>query len=407
MKRTMRFASLCGILCLLSLLCLPSVALAAAPFTWDGNHWLAIDGQTPIIGAKCKGVDVSYYDREIDWERVQNDGISFALIRVYHKDEGAGKASGIDEDLYWEYNSSECERLGIPYGAYCYSEARTVAEAEAEADAVIALLRGHHLSYPVYFDMEDPGLDLVENRQLLADMAKAFVNKIRAAGYEPGFYSNLRWRKSFLTDPFFDTIPYWLAEWTNPEDKILYTYDGDFGIWQAAGDSAGMWVDGISVPCDINFDFRANAPAVNPTVGVPYFVAEGSMYRLYNPYTGEHLYTSGYEEACQAVRQEWLYEGIGWIAPTSSDDPVFRLYNPFSGDHHYTRSIAERDALTPLGWVYEGIGWYSADGGVPIYRQFNPYEAIGAHNYTTSLEEDYFLESIGWVSEGIAWYGLE
>lgn len=404
MKRKTKTLPIVSTLCLLGAMLVPSIAQAGEPFSWNGSNWVSADGETPIYGAKCKGVDVSFYDHEIDWEAVKNDGISFALIRVYHKGEGAGKESGVDEDVYWEYNASECERLGIPYGAYCYSEARTVAEAEAEADAVIELLKGHTLSYPVYFDMEDPGLDDVANRTLLAQMANAFTTRMKAAGYQTGFYANLRWRNNFLTDPFFDSLDFWLAEWTH-DDKPIYTYDGDFDIWQACGDDF-YYVDGIGL-ADINFDFRPNAPAPNLTVGIPRNAEPGTMFRLYNAYTGEHLYTSGYEEATQAVHAGWIYEGIAWIAPTTSSTPVYRLYNPYSGDHHYTTGAEERDALTALGWIDEGVGWYSDDNqAVPLYRQFNPYESIGAHNYTTSREENDFLASIGWIAEGIAWYGI-
>lgn len=132
-----------------------------------------------------------------------------------------------------------------------------------------------------------------------------------------------------------------------------------------------------------------------------------SMYRLYNPYTGEHFYTSNSTERDGLVDVGWLYEGEGWRAPRASSSPVYRLYNKYAGDHHYTMSVSERDSLVASGWSYEGIGWYSDDSkGTPLYRQYNPYATTGSHNYTTSKGENDSLVAVGWRAEGIAWYGI-
>lgn len=132
-----------------------------------------------------------------------------------------------------------------------------------------------------------------------------------------------------------------------------------------------------------------------------------TMYRLYNPYSGEHLYTKDLKEQIALVKLGWHDEGVAWLTPTSGD-PIYRLYNPYSSDHHYTMDAKERDSLVKLGWKYEGIGWYSSSSsiGVPVYRQFNPYEQVGTHNYTLSKTENDTLAQIGWKAEGIAWYAV-
>ena len=131
------------------------------------------------------------------------------------------------------------------------------------------------------------------------------------------------------------------------------------------------------------------------------------MYRLYNPYSGEHFYTADRPERVTLTGLGWHYEGVGWIAPATGD-PVYRLYNPYAGDHHYTLSAKERDALKRAGWRYEGIGWHSATasdkGSKPLYREYNPYATTGTHNYTLDANEHHHLISLGWRNEGIAWY---
>ena len=128
------------------------------------------------------------------------------------------------------------------------------------------------------------------------------------------------------------------------------------------------------------------------------------MYRLYNPYTLEHLFTSGEWEKDNLPNAGWIYEGVAWEAPTTGT-PIYRLYNPYSDGHFYTASEAEIDTLLPLGWQLDGVVTYGADSsGTPIYRLFNPYETKNYHHYTTSQEEIDMLVPLGWILEGVAWY---
>lgn len=134
-----------------------------------------------------------------------------------------------------------------------------------------------------------------------------------------------------------------------------------------------------------------------------------TMWRLYNPNSGEHFYTGNAKERDMLVRIGWKSEGEGWTAPTSGD-PVYRLYNPNAGDHHYTLNPGERDMLVKVGWTYEGVGWHSATASdtdrKPLYRQYNPNAVAGAHNYTLSKAENDHLARIGWCAEGLAWYAV-
>ena len=128
------------------------------------------------------------------------------------------------------------------------------------------------------------------------------------------------------------------------------------------------------------------------------------MYRLYNPNSGEHFYTGNGIERDKVRDAGWVYEGIGWQAPTNGD-PVYRMYNPNAGDHHYTMNQAEVDNLKRHGWSYEGISWYSdTSKAIKVYRAYNPNARAGSHNYTMNYNEQRNLTSQGWRDEGIAWY---
>ena len=132
-----------------------------------------------------------------------------------------------------------------------------------------------------------------------------------------------------------------------------------------------------------------------------------TMYRLYNPNSGEHFYTKDESEKAGLVEKGWNDEGIGWIAPVTSKTPVYRLYNANAGDHHYTLKEEEKDNLISAGWNFEGIGWYSDDEkAVPLYREYNPNAVTGTHNYTTDKAEHDGLVAAGWHDEGIGWYAI-
>lgn len=140
-------------------------------------------------------------------------------------------------------------------------------------------------------------------------------------------------------------------------------------------------------------------------------LGSGDMYRLYNPNSGEHFYTSNKAEKDHLVSLGWRYEGIGWQAPTVSNYPVYRLYNAYGGEHHYTMNVDEKNNLVKLGWKYEGIGWFSADpkdsNSVPLLREYNPNAFSNNHNYTTNSKEHSWLVSLGWKDEGKAWYATK
>ena len=131
------------------------------------------------------------------------------------------------------------------------------------------------------------------------------------------------------------------------------------------------------------------------------------MHRLYNPNSGEHLYTGSVVERDLLKGYGWHYEGVAWNAPVSGGTPVYRVYNPNSGDHHYTSDETEREMLVDLGWIYEGVAWNSvSEVGIPLYRLWNPNADCGSHHYTGSVDERDMLVNVGWIYEGIGWYGL-
>ena len=143
-------------------------------------------GAEKPANATQQGIDVSSHQGKIDWEQVKNSALAdYAIIRC-----GYGVNQTDKDDKYWDYNSSECERLGIPYGTYLYSGADTTAKAKSEAEHVVRLLQGKNLTYPIYYDMEADMLNQLSSTQI-GNIAKTFLNTMESYGYKNvAVYSN-------------------------------------------------------------------------------------------------------------------------------------------------------------------------------------------------------------------------
>ena len=155
----------------------------------------------------------------------------------------------------------------------------------------------------------------------------------------------------------------------------------------------------------------ANNRKWNSSTQKYYYVTDSinceAIWRVFNPYTREHLYTQSYTEYSHLGSIGWTQEGVAWYSPLSSKTEVYRLFNPYTGDHLYTTSNKEYDQRGSEGWRKEGRAFYSDDSqGVEVFRAFNPYEIVGTHHYTTSKKEYDQLGPKGWVPEGLAWYGV-
>lgn len=133
-----------------------------------------------------------------------------------------------------------------------------------------------------------------------------------------------------------------------------------------------------------------------------------TIFRLYNLWSGEHLFTGNLEEIQSLLKTGWWkMEGAAWRAPSVSQCPVYRVMDPITLEHFYTMNEEEYTSLEKRGFQGEGIGFYSASSDQkPLYRLFNPNALFGAHHYTEDLHEREVLLSQGWKDEGIAWYGL-
>ncbi len=133
--------------------------------------------------------------------------------------------------------------------------------------------------------------------------------------------------------------------------------------------------------------------------------ATQDVLRLYNRWSGEHLYTTSRAEYNSLGKVGWSGEGTAWAAPSSGSNPVWRLYNRWSGDHLLTSDRKEYDTLGRAGWNREGVAFYSG-GGVSVWRLYNRWLKAGTHLLTTDKTEYDNLIRDGWSGEGVAFYAV-
>ena len=196
-----------------------------------------------------KGIDVSEFQGKIDWEKVKNDGIEFAILRC-----GYGMDFSNQDDVEYERNANECEKLGIPYGVYLMSYANTVEKARSEAEHVLRLIEGRKISLGVWYDIEDNGTSGAINKETLTNIINTFCNTIKNAGHRVGVYASLNWLENKIERIIRDNYDIWVAQYYSKCE-----YEGKYIMWQHT--SSGK-VNGISTNVDMNILYE-DLPVIN------------------------------------------------------------------------------------------------------------------------------------------------
>ena len=215
-------------------------------FTADSNlKYYSENGKS----ASTEGIDVSSYSGDIDWKKVRESGIDFAMIRVGGRGYGENGEMYTDERALEYINGAKAE--GIKVGAYFFSQAISTEEAIEEADYVKTVLGDIKLDYPVAYDWEiikddDARTDNVSANQA-TECARAFCDRVKELGYTPILYSPSRelyfkYDLSRLAD-----IDIWYCEYAN-----VPTFYYEFSMWQY---SATGTIDGIDGAVDLNVCF--------------------------------------------------------------------------------------------------------------------------------------------------------
>lgn len=244
--------------------------LESGGWKWYGiPNWIDYSS-IPVINTSSiiKCVDVSSYQKDIDWNLVKSSGINHAILKAIRKD--------LNPDNKFEQNWNGCKSAGIIVsGVYNYSYATTVAKAKADAQKVLSILNGRKCT--VWLDLEDKcqqGLGI-----LLKDIINAYRDVIVSAGYDFGIYTGPSFYNPYIK-PYISQIKcdrWWLARYYNGYNKMpvsinpneqynpkIMTGMSDIYAWQYTSSGQVSGIDG-GVDLSVVYGDVKSSIIINPT----------------------------------------------------------------------------------------------------------------------------------------------
>jgi len=201
------------------------------------------------LAGTYKGIDVSYYQGNIDWAKVAASGIKYAIIRAGYRGYTQGT---LKEDEKFSDNILGALQNDIPVGVYFVTKAITKEEGIEEADYVLELIKPYNVTWPVVIDIE-PNKALDDRTAVLSaaertEIILAFCQRIEEAGYTPMIYGGVGTFMNHLEIEKLEGVDKWFAQYFNQPYLRYY-----FGIWQQ---SESGTVPGIKGNVDIDFSIN-------------------------------------------------------------------------------------------------------------------------------------------------------
>lgn len=187
-----------------------------------------------------KGIDVSQWQGNIDFNAVKKSGIDFVIIRA-----GYGREIS-QKDPYFEQNYKRAKAAGLNVGVYWYSYAVSAEDATREAKMCLKAIAGKQFEYPIYFDLEEAS-QFAKGRAFCDNLVKAFCNEIEKAGYFAGLYCSTSYLNNYISKDVRKRYAIWVAQYNSK-----CTYGGPYGIWQYSGSGK---VNGVNSECDMDIGY--------------------------------------------------------------------------------------------------------------------------------------------------------
>ena len=197
------------------------------------------------------GIDVSHHNGTINWQQVRRDGKEFAILKCQYE----AQSHRIDETF--EYNYTEAGKYGIARGVYIYIARASMADPEADANALLKHLARRPLEYGIWLDLEDRSLE-AKGKAYIRDLAFIYADIFHQAGYYVGIYSNKDWYTRLIHNDLKENFDFWIARYPK-HDTGTYNKTSNLKpspsvavAWQYS--SKGN-VAGIKTRCDLDVDY--------------------------------------------------------------------------------------------------------------------------------------------------------
>ncbi len=197
-----------------------------------------------VYGDIIKGIDVSKWNGDIDWETVRDTGeVQYAMIRASYGYE--------DTDPKLDDNVRGCEEVGIPYGFYHYMYAKNTKEAKMEAAYFLNVIEQYSPEYPVVLDIEESFYEQMSKKEVTA-IVTTFMEALENAGYYAMIYSYAKFFDDNLIMDKIEKYDIWVACWGD-EEKLAENYSYHYGMWQYSETGT---LDGIDEYVDLNYCYK-------------------------------------------------------------------------------------------------------------------------------------------------------
>lgn len=213
------------------------------------------------MAAAINGIDISMYQKNVDFAKVKAAGYSFVIIRCNNWDQNK---NCVVKDPLFETHYKKAKAAGLDVGAYYYTWQTTAAGAKQDAALCLDYIKGKIFEYPIYFDLEWQKA-FARGKTVCSDMVKAFCNALEEAGYFAGLYISRSPLQTYITKDVASRYALWIAEYGSK-----CNYGGTYGMWQYS--STGK-VSGISGNVDCDYCY-VDYPSVIKAKGLNGFKAQ-------------------------------------------------------------------------------------------------------------------------------------
>lgn len=283
-----------------------------------------------------KVIDVSRYQGIIDWDKVKKN-CAAAIIQC-----GYGSDLKKQDDVRWERNVKECERLGIPWSPYLFSYADNETRAKSEVKHILRCLEGHNPTFNIcYTDIEETNCGAYARKN-----AEIFAKGMRAAGYVPGLYTYESYFNTFL--PGYKGLPLWIAKYSSVKPSIGVYYDA----WQYTSNGSVPGISGRVDLSDFYKDYRVKKPTKPAAVKEAAKAVPEITYQVKTGHRGTGALIKGQSDAYAGLMDDCIVaikigvtEGRieyrvhllngGWLPKVSGCSWTDHL-NGYAGDGHST-----------------------------------------------------------------------
>lgn len=237
--------------------------IEAARFVKDGITGFLHYTDTAGNKTSYLGIDVSSFQKDVDWEKVKESGAEFAIIRCGFR--GYGSEGKLVEDTFFEKNIKGAQAAGLPVGVYFYTQALNSEEAIEEANFCMELIKPYNITGPVVLDVESASSeerikDLTKEER--TDCIISFCDTVKAAGYNPMVYADIKFFSMRMELDRLEDYEKWYANYNSLDadmERTIWEYNNplmfpyEFSMWQYTNKGAIYGVNG-EVDFDVLFE---------------------------------------------------------------------------------------------------------------------------------------------------------